>query len=147
MTLRDWLRNNWLIEHKTSRREIADLLAVADRDLDDCQTEGLSPDWRLGIAYNAALQAATAALVVAGYRAARSQHHFRTIQSLAHTVGAGPNLITQFDAFHKKRNIGDYERAGLISSREADEMIDLARRLRRDVESWIREERPDLLSD
>ena len=80
MSLRDWLRNGWLIEHRTSPQEIGDLLAVADRDLHDCRSGGLSADWRLNIAYNAALQAATAALAAAGYRPAREMHHFRVIQ-------------------------------------------------------------------
>lgn len=67
------MANSWLIEHKTSSQEIAGLLEVADRDLKDCQNPGLSSDWQLNIAYNAALQAATAALAAAGYRA--SQRH------------------------------------------------------------------------
>lgn len=83
MSLPDWLRSGWLIEHRTSRREIADLLGVVQRDLQDCQAAGLSADWRLNIAYNAALQAATAALAASGYRAARDSHHYRVIQSLA----------------------------------------------------------------
>jgi len=53
MSLKPWLNNGWLVPHKTSPQEIADLLAVADRDFEDCQTEGLSVDWRLNIAYNA----------------------------------------------------------------------------------------------
>ncbi len=89
MSLQDWLRNGWLVEHKTSPAEIAELLAIADRDLADCQVQGLSPDWRLNIAYNAALQASTAALAACGYRAAREAHHYRVIQSLALTIGAG----------------------------------------------------------
>ncbi len=59
------------MEHQTSPREIADLFGVADRDLRDCQVRGLSADWRLNIAYNAALQIATVALAAAGYRAAK----------------------------------------------------------------------------
>jgi hypothetical protein len=55
VTLQKWLRNGWLSEHQSSRREIADLLGVIDRDLANCQTPGLSPDWQLTIAYNAAL--------------------------------------------------------------------------------------------
>ena len=55
MTLRDWLRKGWLTEHRTSRQEIGDLLAAADRDLSDCRAVGLSADWRLSIAHNAAL--------------------------------------------------------------------------------------------
>ena len=67
MSLEDWLSNSWLTEHKTSPREIKDLLDVADRDITDCQLSQLSADWKLNIAYNAALQTATAALAAAGY--------------------------------------------------------------------------------
>jgi hypothetical protein len=62
VTLKSWLDNGWLVEHQTSPQEVADLLQVADRDLKDCETPGLSPDWQLNISYNAALQAAAVAL-------------------------------------------------------------------------------------
>ena len=67
MSLADWLKAQWLKAHKTSRQEIGNLLGVADRDLRDCQTKGLSDDARLAIAYNAALQCAVAALAACGY--------------------------------------------------------------------------------
>jgi hypothetical protein len=67
--LQDWARNGWLTEHQSSPQEIADLLALADRDLNDCRAKGSSEDWQLAIAYNAALQSATAALAANGYRA------------------------------------------------------------------------------
>ena len=145
MSLQDWLKNSWLVEHKSSPQEIADLLGVADRDLADCKSEGLSTDWRMNIAYNAALQAATVALAAVGYRAARDAHHYRVIQSLAYTIGADIKLIAQFDQFRKKRNIGGYERAGLVSDAEADEMVALANQLRKKVEKWIRTNFPLLL--
>jgi len=145
MSLKDWLKNGWLVEHKTSRAEIADLLGVIDRDLDDCETSGLSADWRLNIAYNAALQAATAALAASGYRAAREAHHYRVIQSLAYTIGADRQLITQFDRFRKKRNIGEYDRAGTVSDQEAGEMVALAKNLRDDMHTWLRKHYPELL--
>jgi hypothetical protein len=66
MSLQNWLSNGWLTEHQTSSQEITDLLAIADRDLSECKIHGLSPDWRLNIAYNAALQIATAALAASG---------------------------------------------------------------------------------
>lgn len=145
VSLRDWLANGWLIEHRTSAREIGDLLAVADRDLRDCEIAGLSEDWQLSIGYNAALQMATAALAAAGYRAARESHHFRVLQSLTLTIGAEPALVAQLDQFRKKRNIGGYERVGAISDQEAKEMLLVAKKLRRRVEQWIRTNHPELL--
>ncbi len=145
MSFQAWLSNGWLVAHRTSPQEIFDLLAVADRDMKDSQTPGLSSDWRLNIAYNAALQTATAALAACGYRAARDAHHYRIIQSLAYTIGASPGLVSQFDQFRKKRNIGAYDRAGATSDQEASEMILLAQRLRNEIEDWLRINHPSLL--
>lgn len=145
MSLQDWLKNGWLTQHKPSRQEIRDLLGVADRDLADCATPGLSADWRLSIAYNAALQLATAALAASGCRASRDSHHYRVIQSLAQTIGADAALIAQLEQFRKKRNIGGYERAGQVSDQEAQEIIGLARSLRASVETWIRDKHVSLL--
>ena len=145
MSLKDWLKNGWLVEHKTSPAEIADLLGVIGRDLADCETSGLSPDWRLNIAYNAAMQAATAALAASGYRAAREAHHYRVIQSLAYTIGANRKLITQLDRFRKKRNIDEYDRAGTVSDQEAGEMVVLAKTLRDEVYTWLRTYYPELM--
>ena len=144
--MQNWAKNGWLIEHKTSPQEIKDLLAISDRDLATCQIGGLSPDWQLSIAYNAVLQAAAAVLAACGFRASREAHHYRVIQSLACTINAEPLLIIQLDQFRKKRNITDYERAGAVSDSEAKEMITLAKRLREDVEKWIRANRPELLA-
>lgn len=145
MSLDDWLQNGWIIEHRSSTEEIRSLLALADRDLRNCQVKELDADWRFAIAYNAALQAATAALAAAGYRATRESHHYRVIQSLELTIGADPKLILKFDAFRKKRNLSSYELGGVVSSKEAEEMIALARKLRTDVERWIEKKHPSLL--
>jgi len=145
MSLKEWARNGWVLEHKTSPQEIADLLRVADRDLADCQAKGLSPDWHLSIAYNAALQLANAALAAGGYRSSREAHHYRVIQSLGLTLGADQGLIRQLNQFRKKRNLSDYDRAGLVSEQEAEEMEALARDLRKKVEGWLKVNHPSLL--
>ncbi|MDH7513044.1 MAG: hypothetical protein QHH14_08870 [Clostridiales bacterium] len=147
MSLGDWLRNGWLVEHETSPQEIIELLRIADRDLRECQAAGLSPDWRLAIAYNSALGSATAALSAAGYRATRDGHHYRIIQSLAYTIGAGADMIARLDGFRKKRNISDYERSGAVSAHEAKEMLILARMLRKSVGDWLKNNHPNLLQE
>jgi len=144
MSLEDWLRNGWLIEHETSPAEIAELLAIVERDLADCRIQGLSPDWKLNIAYNAALQAATAVLAACGYRASKEAHHYRVIQSLVLTIGADASLVRQFDSFRKKRNVGGYERAGTVSDQEANEMIALAERIRQEAKNWLNANHPVL---
>ena len=145
MSLADWERNGWLIAHRTSAAEVRDLLAVVGRDLADSAAEGLSADWKLNIAYNAALQAATAALAAAGYRASRDQHHYRVIQSLRETIGADVALVNLLDAFRKKRNITGYERVGLVSDADAEAMRKLAIGLRDKVVAWLRKHHPQLV--
>lgn len=145
MSLRAWLRNSWLVEHNASREETAALLAIVDRDIASAKIAGLAEDWQFNIAYNAALQAATAALGAAGFRAAREQHHYRTVQSLAFTLNWPTTKVAQFDRFRKKRNIVGYESAGVVSKQEAQEMHELAVALRADLIAWLRRQHPQLL--
>jgi len=145
MSLGDWLRRRWLSEQRPARQAIAELLMVVDRDLNQSQTPGLDADWRLTIAYNAALQCATAALAAAGYRVGHESHHYRVIQSLGLTIGWPPEKISAFDRFRRKRNAATYERAGATSEQDADDMLCIARRLRQDVQAWLETDYPELL--
>lgn len=145
MSLSDWLDKGWLVKHRPDRREIKELLGIADRDIADAQAEGISTDTRLSIAYNAALQLAVATLAAAGYRAGREAHHYRVIQSLAFTIGASTDLVDQMDSFRKKRNISDYERAGAVSEQETREMLRLAKTLRETVTTWLKANHSELI--
>jgi hypothetical protein len=142
LSLSDWATNGWLTEHQSSAEEIHNLLGLADRDLRMSRIKDLDADWKFTIAYNAALQAATAALAAAGYRAAREAHHYRVIESLELTIQADPKLVRRFDAFRKKRNFSSYEASGMISEKEATEMHELAATLRADVSRWIAKKHP-----
>src|SRR6266516_3541192 len=102
MTLIEWQKYGWLTAYESSAREIGDLLDVVERDLADSGSKEVSADWRLNIADNAALQAATAALAASGYRASRDQHHYRIIQSLSQTIGAKATVVTNARRFQKK---------------------------------------------
>ena len=99
----------------------------------------------MNIAYNAALQTAVAALAALGYRAGRENKHYRVIQSLAFSIGLASDLVLLFDQFRKKRNISDYERAGMVSDQEADEMYALAKNLYEQIQVWLKTEHPDLV--
>ena len=54
--------------------------------------------------------------------------------------------MTLLDRFRKKRNLNAYEQEGLVSDKEAAEMLDLAKRLRAMAESWFRKEHPVFLT-
>jgi hypothetical protein len=73
--------------HRTSATEIADLLKIVERDINDTSLERLSPDRRFAIAYNAALQLATILLHCKGYRAVGAGHHFTVFQVMKEILG------------------------------------------------------------
>ena len=145
MTLEQYLENKWLVGHQSSKDEILRLLLLIERDLSDCSVSKISPDWRLAIAYNAALQCANTALLAAGYRVARgSSHHYMAIESLEYTLSPGSGVIRTLDAFRKKRNISDYERAGTVSEKEVQELYGLASGLFISLKDWLKKEHPEL---
>jgi hypothetical protein len=144
VSLEDWLANHWLVAHEPTAQEIADLFAVVDRDLSDASVPRLSPDWQLGITYNAALQLATLALAAEGYRPGRERAHERAILSLRETVGVSARTVDFLDAIRRKRNQINYEHAGTTSAAEADELRRVVTALRADVAKWLRKRHPSL---
>jgi uncharacterized protein (UPF0332 family) len=142
VSLKDWEKFKFITPHTSSAEEIRNLFAIADRDLKDCQIKAVSLDRRFEIAYNAALQVATAALFSSGYRAGRESHHYYIVESLKHTVGIDPKVLNKF---RLKRSQANYEFAGVVSDGELAEMIAMAVDLRAQVESWIGTKFPALL--
>jgi SAV_6107-like HEPN len=141
-----YLKNGWIKPHATSRDEIARLLAIADRDIRQSKVAGLEPEWRFDIAYNAALQLATAALAASGFEAERQNKHQRTIECLSFSLKelTAKDAIF-FDKSRQKRHVSVYDMVGAISAQEATEMVDFAGRLRRLVLKWLKAEHPALL--
>ncbi len=144
MSLRSWLDNGRLVNRNPTKQQIRDLLAIVERDLKTARMEGQDTYWSFAMAYNAALQAATAALAASGYGAPRESHHYRVIESLALTIGSEPDVVRIFDTFWKKRNVGTYHRVGSVSDREAAEMLKLAEELQKSVIQWLKSNHPDL---
>lgn len=66
MSLEQWARNGWLRPYTTSAPQLADLLAIADRDIQDAESARISLDWQFGIAYNVALKLCTILLYAEG---------------------------------------------------------------------------------
>ena len=52
MSFAEWVNNGWVVAHKSSKQEIANLLGIVARDLKDSQAKDVSDDWRFAIAYN-----------------------------------------------------------------------------------------------
>ena len=145
MTLKQWSDNGWLESHVTSAQEIDNLMAIVGRDLADAGG-GISPDWRFGIAYNAALKLCTILLYAEGYRAARTLQHYRTIQALPLILGQSHQADADYlDACRKKRNIVEYDYVGGVTDDEASELAAYVLELREKVLNWLKQSHPQLL--
>jgi hypothetical protein len=146
MTLENWGENRWLQRHETQPEEIASLLEIVDRDLEDASFSELSLDWQFGIAYNAALKLCTILLYGEGYRATGSSAHYRTIQAVSKILGEErKEEVYYLDACRKKRNIVKYDFAGAVTESDVRELLEFTREFRSEVVSWLQKIHPELL--
>jgi len=147
MILKQWADNGWLRPHRTSPEEIDNLISIVDRDLADAQEEGISADWRFGIAYNAALKLCTILLYASGYRAERALQHYRTIQAMPLILGNERKGDAEYlDACRMKRNVVEYDYVGGATDDDANELIGFVTDLRENVVIWLKNNHPQLLS-
>jgi hypothetical protein len=148
MTLEAWVKNGWLREYETSRKEVRGVLELVDRDLLDAARDEISTDWQFDIAYNAALQLATIVLYAGGYRTGRGESkHYRIIQALPLVMGAKYTATcTYLDNCRRKRNLSEYDAVGTISETEAKDLLAFAHDLKKEVLEWLTNEHPSLLS-
>jgi hypothetical protein len=143
--LKRLLAEGKLRRHRTSAREIADLLGVIDRDLADAAVDAISPDRRFAIAYEAALQLATITIYASGYETHGPGHHFNTFEALRETMGAtGQDYADYFDTCRTKRARTSYDRAGEISDTEVEALLVEVRGFREKVLAWLRRHHPEL---
>ena len=146
MSLPTWLAAGWLQPHKTSPQEIGDLWQIAERDLQDAASGGISHDWQYGIAYNAALKLCTILLYAEGYKPAKGTlAHFRVLSALPHILGSERQGDADYlDGCRQKRNTSEYDYVGGASKRDAEELIAFGRELQTEVGAWLREKHPRL---
>lgn len=146
MSLNRWLESGELSPHEASEREIQDLMAVVDRDIEDAQTAGLSSDRQFLIAYEAALSLAIIALHASGYETRGRGHHFRTFAVLPELLGqAIEDLAHYFEVCRTKRNRSTYDRTGGISATDAHELIQEVIGFREYILEWLSDNHPQLV--
>jgi len=147
MNLDDWLNDRWLHKHETSAEEIQALLHSAEEDIRSAGIEGIAAGWKLNMSYTAALRYARAALYTCGYRPAREREHERTIDSLTYTVpSVEPDTIKLLHKIRKMRHTATYDSVDTISETEADAAMKVAVELGKSIISWLKNERPELLT-
>lgn len=129
MSIDRLVREGGIHPFRATREEIAKVMDIAKRDLDDAEkTRGTSLDWTYSIAYNAVLQACRAYMFHMGYRPASSGAHKATFEFMQ--IAADEPLkktIDYFDRVRKKRHRVIYEVPGLITEKEAQQLIKKAK--------------------
>ena len=137
--------NGWLHSHKSSKKEISDLLRIIDRDLKDA-TGDISADWRFGIAYNAALKLCTILLYAEGYRPEKNLQHYRTIQALPLILGKQHEQDANYlDTCRNKRNVAEYDYVGGVTEKDVSELVDYVNELRDEVICWLNKQHTELI--
>jgi uncharacterized protein (UPF0332 family) len=138
MSLKDLLKQGKLRQHKTSEKEIENILAISRRDIKDAKVEDLSSDRRFACAYNAVLQLATIILYCSGYKPEGTGHHFTVFQTMKIIMGNNYyKLADYFDSCRSKRNITDYDYVGTISDTEVEELIEEAEIFLELTQDWL----------
>jgi hypothetical protein len=135
-----------LVRHKTSKKEIENLLQLVRRDIKDAKVKGLSTDRKFATAYNAVLQLGMILLYCAAYRTKGAGSHFTVFQAMKGILGKDyAELADYFDACRSKRNITDYDYAGAISKKESKELINEAIEFQKFVLKYLKDNFPHLL--
>ena len=133
------------VRHTTSKRELDDLRGASERNLRDAALPSLSADNRFAMAYESAVLVSKMAIACAGYRVKGLGAHEATFIGLELALGPGVSAVAKyFDRCRRKRNDLTYERAGIVSAFETQEILREATRLRDRVEAWISEHHPEL---
>lgn len=124
---------------------MANLLSIAARDLKDARKSEISNDWRFGIAYNAALKLCSILVHAEGYRPEHSLNHYRTIAALPLILGPERTVDAEYlETCRRKRNTIEYDRIGIASQSEAEDLIAFVADFLAEVERWLRRHHPEL---
>ena len=118
---------------------------IVERDLKDARSD-ISSDWRLRIAYNAAIKLGTILLRAEGYRPDRSSQHYRVIQTIPMVLGDEFRAESDYlDTCRIKRNTVEYDMVGAATFSDAEELVEFVKKLQSVVREWLKANHPELV--
>ena len=128
-----------VIERVTvTSEEISELFAVARRDLRTAQSlVDIDLDWAFAVAYNSILQLSVAYMNYLGFRPRGEGKHYHTFRFMAEALPDEQVMVKRLQRLRKKRNASIYEHPGLVSEKEAHEVIDFATRYYQHIEEKL----------
>jgi len=138
MSIDNFIKSGVLIRQESSKDEIADLLKIVERDLEDSAQAEISDDWQFGIAYNAALKLANILVRASGYRVKGQGHHMNTIAMITLILGSHKKDDSEYlDTCRRKRNIVEYDCVGGATSEDVKELREFVKEFQKEVLSWL----------
>ena len=122
------LKSNRIKPHRPDQNEITQLLQLAKRDLNTARRNlEEAPDWAYSIAYNSILQASRALMFFTGFRPRGSEQHATVVEFVEERLGSTFEAqVKLFDQMRRKRHRVIYEASGLVSRKEAEQVIEFA---------------------
>jgi uncharacterized protein (UPF0332 family) len=140
VSLKKFISKGFILAHPLKEDEITRLLKIADRDITEASEKCHEIDWQFAIAYNAALQLASAVLRASGYRAStKVGHHWATFSVLPDVMGDDfRELADYFNDCRSKRNTIEYCDSGTITKQAAEELIDKVKVFKTKVIAWLK---------
>jgi len=122
-----------------------EMLSLVERHLADSEADVISCDARHNLAYAAARVAAEVVMFTEGFRPDRGAGSHAVVFAFLREVEGGRwrTEAVYFDRARKKRNLSEYEKTGLVTELEADELREQARTFSDQVREWVRQRHPD----
>lgn len=119
------LRAGRIRRERVSKAEVRRALELAERDLAVARSMmSQARDWAFAIGYNAALQASRALMFSQGFRPASVHAHRNTLAFMQLALGTKhKSLVTYLDRARRKRHRAVYDQAGLITEKEAANLL------------------------
>lgn len=118
MSLERLLSNKKLVKYEPTEKQIAELLNLIERDINDSKIFELSLDRRFISLYSAAQTLATIVLYINGYRTRGEGHHHTTFEAATIFLSKEASVLEYFDRCRVLRNKSEYERSGMVSEAE-----------------------------
>ena len=141
MSIEELIKEGGIHPFKATQEEIDRAVEIARRDLtlaERISEESL--DWCFSIAYNAVLQMCRAYMFRLGYRPASAESHKNTFEFMRFAMDEPfKKSISYFDRVRRKRHRTIYDEVGLVSEKEAKELLKRASEFLSYIKSKLKE--------
>lgn len=145
MSLKDLYKFGKLEKHKTTRQEVKNLFAVAERCLKDASQSAISLDLRFIASYQAALAGGEALVYCLGYKAPRNNYHFMVWEALRQVLDKSfKETLALFNDARAKRAEAFYDHASVTSETEYREIFEESKKFISFVKNKINKDFPAL---